>query len=161
MAIFVTKCGERWHTQTILKESNHAIQKAVNELVDKRLGRRKSTALLRRIIRIEASRRLVELFKSSIPQNPGEVDVRPIVSFYESLRDSTEGRLDELRLRKHSDSVSPEPNDLIILAECVELNHAQDLSLVSGDGHFVSFKQEIFDKFGVEVLDFYDIRKFV
>ena len=158
---FVPVCGERWHTSTIEREANHSIQKAVNELVDERLNRRKGTYIIRKNLRNKAKENLKELFESSVLKNPGTIDLQQIVLFYENINQTQVGRLDELRLRKRVDNILPEPNDLRILAEVVELAKLDDIGLISGDAHFTEFKDEISDEFGINILDYYDLIKFI
>lgn len=110
---------------------------------------------------IKVKQRLDELFELSEIKNTGYVDTNPIIEFYKKAVSSTSSRSEELRLRKKSDSVYPEPNDMKILAEAVELASLCDLRLISGDGHFTSYKDQISTEFGIEVLDFYDLMKYV
>lgn len=158
---FVDTCGEKWHTKTIYEESKFAIIKAVNSLVDERLKKKKGTNILRRVMILTATKQLEDLFKISELKNTGNVDVNPVHEFYEKVVNSTAIRSEELRLRKHRDNIYPEPNDMKILAEASELVRLSNLRLISGDGHFTSYKDEIFNEFGIEVLDFYDLRKYV
>lgn len=62
---------------------------------------------------------------------------------------------------KGSPSLYPEENDMIILAEVVELSKTTPISLISGDKHFSYFKFEIEEKYGLDVLDFRDLSQSV
>jgi len=145
ISTYVNNCNDKWHTDTIEKESYNVINRAANELVDVKLGRGKH-GLVRKQVRDQSEKRLKDYFDNiSIKKLITSPDHNPIANFYQDLYNTPEGRakLIALQTRKKATDYMPEPNDLIIIAESIELLKNESLCLISGDGHFTDFKEEI------------------
>lgn len=159
VSAFVSKCNEIWLTDTIENEARNVLSKAVNNLFDKKFGEG-NQALLRSVIITQAKQRLTQLFIDSNCKDIENIDISAISSFYNDLYSTSEGmrKLEELKIKKRVNYWMPETNDIIILAEAVELLKEDLLCLISGDGHFIEFKDEIFSDFELEIFDFYDLQ---
>lgn len=86
------------------------------------------------------------------------INAEDIRNLLESVTDfysdpAKEGKLEELRKRKGVKHVLPEPNDRIILAECCFLKNTEnkDMILLTDDGHFTEFSQEIKNSFSIAI----------
>lgn len=154
MKKFVDICDDICYTSTIEKEAINVIPKAVSNLVDNRLGT--GYGLIRRALRKEVSNNLKDFFTKFSLKDPTSCDVVCVRQFYDEL---DEFKLIDLMFRKGVEYTEPEPNDLQILAEMVELRELESLYLISFDRHFTFFKDEIKDKFDLDVWDIYDVRK--
>ncbi|MDI6903091.1 MAG: hypothetical protein QMC77_05075 [Methanocellales archaeon] len=83
-----------------------------------------------------------------------------VESFYRWLSNTPQGRakLEEIRKRKKRFSLLPDKDDFQILAEAIALKKEGDrFYFVTGDKDFTEFKNEISKKFGLDVLDFFDL----
>ena len=155
---FVSKCNEIWFTDIIKNEARNVLSKAVNILFDEKFGEG-NQALLRSVIISQAMERLNQLFNDSTCKDVEDIDTAAIYSFYNNLYATPEGmrKLEELKIRKRVNYWMPETNDIIILAEAVELLKKELLCLISGDGHFTEFKDEILADLNLTIFDFYDL----
>ena len=89
-------------------------------------------------------------------------DVNPIRQMYMSFatKPITRKKLEALQIKKHRDSLLPSYDDMKVLSEAVELNKKFDVYLISGDGDFLDFRDEIKQQFGVTAIDIIDLRNF-
>lgn len=152
---FIQRCGELWHTETIEQEAHNALQTAVNKLIDRRLGSVKIPFIVRKALKEKCSEKLGQYFQISICKN---VDLNEVESFYAGLDPS---KLFEVQQMKKAPSLYPEENDMLILAEIIELLKIKPINLVSKDKHFTYFQPEIEDRYGLGVLDLRDLHKHV
>ena len=130
----------------------------MNDLIDSKLGKGTPPFILRKLMKEKCLKRLNDFFKNSELKIPENIDVDQVEIFYAGLDYS---KLHEVQHSKGSSSLYPEENDVIILAETIELLKQNPITLISGDKHFSYFKFEISDTFNIEVLDFHDLNKFI
>jgi hypothetical protein len=152
--------------KTVETEAREQLTGAINRMVDQAAPRR--ARQIRGIAQKKCWGRLADLLTNATVLLLNN-NVQPVKRFYESLLqdEGTRSRLEALRDRRRSrgnkrTGLMPEESDMKILSETPAVpRDGNILFLVSNDGHFCEFGQEIERAFGVKLLPVHDLSQFM
>jgi hypothetical protein len=141
-------------TKTVRDESSSTLAEAVVGYC--RRSRIRSNAVILHLF-AKCNQRLHELINKKSKKESPKVSINIGRSFYQKFKHDK--RLIELKKRKRRDTLLPEKGDMKIVSEAAKLaeDSNYNLFLLSNDGDFIEFSEELKKEFGFTVLAVSDL----
>lgn len=145
-------------TKTVKDEAFDNLHKIVNRYFDRA---RIFAPTVRQNIYLKIRKRLRDLITYTGNLDV-KSDVKPIERMYKRLSQNPDQqkKLVKLKQKKRRKNLMPSSKDMKILSEAVALSKTSKVYLISGDGDFLDFKDEIKKEFDMIVVDLMDLRQF-